>query len=72
MTKSKTPETPVDEATARMQKRERLMEMGVNPYPNEFRRSIVNAALAEQYKDLPAGGGDGRCRHRGGARLFRS
>lgn len=55
MTKSKTPETPVDEATARMQKRERLMEMGVNPYPNEFRRSIVNAALAEQYKDLPAG-----------------
>ncbi len=46
---------PSDLIEVRRQKREKLMEMGVNPYPNRFIRSVENAALATKYEDLEAG-----------------
>ena len=37
---------------ARLQKREILMESGVDPYPKRFQRSIVQAELASKYDHL--------------------
>lgn len=41
-----------DQTEVRRQKLDRLIEMGVNPYPTRFKRSITNADLAAKYADL--------------------
>ena len=41
-----------DQTEVRRQKLDRLIEMGINPYPTRFKRSITNADLAAKYADL--------------------
>jgi lysyl-tRNA synthetase class 2 len=42
-----------DPTEVRRQKLERLRELGIEPYPTRFHRTITNAALAEKYAELP-------------------
>jgi lysyl-tRNA synthetase class 2 len=52
--KTKAPEAlSSDQTEVRRQKLDRLIEMGINPYPTRFHRSISNADLAAKYADLP-------------------
>ncbi len=39
----------------RLSKAQKLREMGINPYPYQFKRSHENHALQDQYKDLAVG-----------------
>ena len=41
-----------DQTEVRRQKLDRLIEMGINPYPTRFKRSITNADLAAKFADL--------------------
>ncbi|MCW4116069.1 lysine--tRNA ligase [Aurantimonas sp. MSK8Z-1] len=41
-----------DPLEVRRQKLDRLIEMGIDPYPAHFHRTITNAAAAEAYADL--------------------
>lgn len=49
------PELSSDPVEVRRQKRDLLIELGLNPYPNSFRRTAAAAELAARYKDLPDG-----------------
>ena len=47
------PDLSSDQLEVRRQKRDRLIGMGLDPYPVSFHRTIDNAKLAERYRDLP-------------------
>lgn len=49
------PPVTTDERTLRRERREAMLEAGINPYPANFSASAFSADLEEKYQDLAAG-----------------